>query len=262
MIKWCSICQKFIGEKEPFEVYELTHGVCKKCVSHQGKCQEDKKKFLEFKKFFHHVLNMDPMNIIREKDKIVRKGLSLGIDPISLCYGILQPAMYRLGGLVHEGKVGIIEEHYITNTIEKIVGNFEGQYDLSTKGSDIVIAGVSGNYHTLGLRVLNLALAERGIDSTLIYPSVPSHELIRFLEKNPHKIVCLSIAVREQFQALLKMINDLNSLDLKLRPLIAIGGFGLRLVDTSILEVDFIQNLNDNESFFRFVQDSLVKKAA
>lgn len=31
MIRWCSYCQKFLGERAPFDDPSFTHGICERC---------------------------------------------------------------------------------------------------------------------------------------------------------------------------------------------------------------------------------------
>ena len=33
MIRWCAYCQKYIGEVEPFDRFEISHGICRRCVA-------------------------------------------------------------------------------------------------------------------------------------------------------------------------------------------------------------------------------------
>lgn len=267
MIRWCSYCQSFIGEKEPLEVFEVSHGICLKC----------KKKYFtqvdsdflptndlqEIKEFFKTVLQMNYLEIHDNKDSIINEGVALGIDPLSLIYGILQPLLFRMSNMAKSHNVSLMEEYLYTSTIQKIITRIEFDYNIESNNEDIILTNVQGNVHLLACRVLRVAIAQRGYSSQIIYPGPSPKELKGFLERSSVKLLCLSIATSDQEKSLLKSLSQISELPKERRPLIALGGSGVKSLKKSTLKkVDFVHDRANNISFFDYLDQTFSEDAA
>ncbi len=256
-----------MGEKEPLDVFEISHGVCIKCQKtvlknqHHAKIKEEN--FLKTKDFFQEILSMSHLKVHDDKDELIKKGLDLGIDPISLIYGILQPLMYRMGNLVKNNQVSLMEEYLYTSTIQKMINRIEFDYDIEENGKEILLTNVEGNVHLIACRILRIALAQRGYSSKLIFPALSSDKLVHYLKEHPAKVLCISIATEDQQPALLESLQRIKELDEEIRPLVAIGGRGLRYSRAKFLRLaDFIQDREETGAFFDFIDEFFNVKAA
>ncbi len=97
MIRWCSFCQRYIGEKEPFEDYGITHGMCEKCGETAGSLnkaffQKTNTVIEYFRKLKEYVSLGSPIEV----EKIIKEGLELGVKPEDIAIGMIQPLLYEI----------------------------------------------------------------------------------------------------------------------------------------------------------------------
>jgi len=107
----------------------------------------------------------------------------LGISSLDMTIGILQPILNEMGRLFLAGKVTVAKEHAFTQKVEVMIQdlfamtptmkNCQGQKPV------VILTCVDGNYHWLGLRLLELSLLEEGIPVRAFIPSLPRDEVIQ-----------------------------------------------------------------------------------
>jgi len=35
LLRWCAHCQTYLGEIEPYDIFEFSHGICEQCLEQQ-----------------------------------------------------------------------------------------------------------------------------------------------------------------------------------------------------------------------------------
>ena len=234
MIRWCSFCQRYIGEKEPYENYELTHGICEKCA----------KKAATLDKTYFHGTNI-VINYFRklkemvflatsiEVEKIIQEGLNLGIKPEDLAIGMIQPLLYDIGEMWAAGRASAALEHRVTahctNLIEMLLNMIEkpGSFRNSVKPKVLLVLS-DGNYHTLGLRIIEIFLVVKEIPSYVVIPGLPSDEVVKLIQELKPETVGISVALVPQLESVRVLAKSLNNLRKSARPRIVVGGQAVR----------------------------------
>lgn len=204
MIIWCSFCQKYIGEREPLQDYSLTHGICVKCKSEKKYQHTDSVDDIqEVKEFFDDLFASATNGEYLDTKLVLNTGKKLGIDPVSLFFGLIQPILWRIGEEYEKkGECVIYNEHLFTAFAENILREIAPSQDhipFLKSTSDILLTCTEGNYHTLGVKSLAIQLKKMGYSCDVIYPGLPFTEIKSLLSKKPIKIIGLTISTDEQW---------------------------------------------------------------
>ncbi|HET9241143.1 MAG TPA: hypothetical protein VFO10_28010 [Oligoflexus sp.] len=234
MLKWCTYCQHYMGEKQPYESLELTHGICDAC------CSEGRHKDIS------HIRALQPIAAFHQdlRDKavdgadisipdVITASKSLGISSVDMAIGILQPILNEMGRLFLAGKVTVAKEHAFTQKVESMISdlfamtpamkNCQGQKPL------VILSCVDGNYHWLGLRLLELSLLEEGIPVRAFVPSLPRDEIIQLAVDMRPLVLGLSVYDRQQcHEAWLIREGIQRRTEGAYVPHVAVGGHGAK----------------------------------
>ena len=170
MINWCSYCHSFIGEEQPFEVLQISHGICPRCHAQFEEDLDtgvdtmvpDEAKLTSLRKLVqaasdsinHHDADMD----FRQW---TNAAVSSGIRESDVLIGLLQPLLAHVGDLFARGQISVALEHKVTSRVEDMLA--DKLADLAaTEHVDMVFFMVGGNTHTLGPVFYSMAMKEQG----------------------------------------------------------------------------------------------------
>lgn len=234
MLKWCTYCQHYMGEKQPYDSFELTHGICDPCLS-QGRHKDSL-----------HIRALQPIAAFHQdlRDKavagvdisipdVIAASKRLGISSLDMTIGILQPILNEMGRLFLAGKVTVAKEHAFTQKVEGMMRdlfamtpamkNSQGQQPV------VILSCVDGNYHWLGLRLLELSLLEEGIPVRAFIPSLPRDEVIQLAVDLRPLVLGLSVYdLKQCHEALLIREGIQQRTGGSYVPQIAVGGHGAK----------------------------------
>lgn len=204
MIIWCSYCQKYIGEKEPLQDFSLSHGICSLCMSKKKYKQPNSVADIqEVKEFFQQLFSCATKGEHLDTKTVLEKGHQLGIDPISLFFGLIQPILWKIGEEYEKkGESIIYNEHLFTAFAENVLKEIAPPQEILpflNSSSEILLTCTEGNYHTLGIRSLAIQLSKVGYKCDIIYPGLPFAEVKNLLKTKPIKIIGLTVSTDEQW---------------------------------------------------------------
>jgi methanogenic corrinoid protein MtbC1 len=226
MYRWCSYCQKFLGEIEPKKDLSLTHGVCVVCHP-KVKANFDLMavKARPLLNFFQSIKADMLARKNRNPKKLLAEALSLGIAPIDLIAGMMQPLLAEIAELQNEGCATIRQEHEFSVLLEGFFQEIENQMKTSYH-SDVLLACADGNYHIFGIRLIKEFLVQEGLSATCLYPSSPFNEIMMAAKDVKAKVVGISVSTQDQTNEILskwKQLQDSEPSSIKL----ILGGIGL-----------------------------------
>ncbi len=192
MFRWCANCQRYLGEKPPFDNFALTHTFCDDCAP----------KLLAGGSIAGEPLTAgiyrDFMRAVHESDLLLaQRTLTLarqaGIPDLDLAVGILQPLLYEVGVAWAAGHLSVWQEHRISGWVEEVLAAMAAARSTPEKPGGILLLAAPGNQHTLGPRLLTLELAARGLAVTAVLPGMPLAEYPRLIERSSPRIVGISV---------------------------------------------------------------------
>jgi methanogenic corrinoid protein MtbC1 len=207
MIHWCAYCQQYQGETPPFESLEVSHGMCEKCAPKGLDWtpeQENRIKYLaDLNRRFWKAGSTSRTD---ELEELANEGIREGIRPIDLLFGLAGPSLVNVGRLWECNSLTVAEEHRFTRScetfIELISAHIRGNGPHAHTTGSILLTGVYGNQHDLGVRFAMLGLASMGLKAETLLPAVPAKELIKRVLAGGHKIVGISVALAIQLRIL------------------------------------------------------------
>lgn len=234
MLKWCTYCQHYMGEKQPYESLELTHGICDPCWSEGRHKDSSYIRALRPIAAFHQDLRDKAVaGVDISIPEVIAASKSLGISSVDMAIGILQPILNEMGRLFLAGKVTVAKEHAFTQKVEGIIGdlfamtpamkNCQGQSPM------VLLTCVDGNYHWLGLRLLELSLLEEGIPVRAFIPSLPRDEVIQLAVDMRPLVLGLSVYDQKQCHEAFLIREGIQRKTGGMHvPHIAVGGHGAK----------------------------------
>ncbi len=102
MIRWCSYCNIYLGEREPYEDFSLTHGICPDCKASlmNRKFRSDESSKAHQKKlanFYNHIRSSILSKNYVQSQALITEAKQLNISDIDLLFGVFQPILYEVG---------------------------------------------------------------------------------------------------------------------------------------------------------------------
>lgn len=193
-----------MGEREPRSDYSITHGICPIChtrsrLERNGLVSGARLMFQFFESIREDLLalkNRPPAQLLADAEKI-------GIAPLDLVAGIMQPVLYEIARLQGLGEATIEQEHRFSELVEGLLDEMKKRrpHDgrlLSAGHSDVVLACHESNLHVIGVRLINEYLLSKGISTQSLFPRYPFKEIIDAANESRAKIVGISVANEEQ----------------------------------------------------------------
>lgn len=116
---------------------------------------------------------------------------------------VLRPAMYSVGELWSDGRIGVGDEHVASNVAASLVR--PAARPKRPSGS-VLICTPSGEEHSLGCAVLESALSARGVSVRNMAPSAPASEVVKFVEENEPDLVLVSVTSPDNAAAARRLI--------------------------------------------------------
>jgi methanogenic corrinoid protein MtbC1 len=211
MIRWCAYCQSYQGEKAPFEDYSITHTICERCAADGSTLTADAIARIEpvralFSRLAEPASGDSPA-------KLVDEALSLGIAPIDLLLGIVQPVLYDVGARWARGEASVEDEHEITRRCLAVYDALRARQSRHGAASqwrpDVLLASAPGNTHTLGLRIIELFLFSEEFTVRTEFTPRSVSELVALVRECEPRVVALSAALEEHLEAAAEVASRL-----------------------------------------------------
>ncbi len=233
MIRWCAYCQKFLGEVPPFGEFTLTHGVCAACKGGAARISSAEARELRALGDYYAELRDATRNSFERATTVLDRGLALGLAPIDLMMGMLQPALYEMGQRWAVGERRVADEHQLTALSSAILElAFERRPELTplrqSRAPAVLLLVAEGNAHTLGLRIVEYSLLDRGLPVFTIAPGLPVEEACELTRALRPNVLGVSVALPEQLDGLRALGTALATSSDAPRPALVAGGSALR----------------------------------
>ena len=128
--------------------------------------------------------------------KLMRELLQEGLTLTEASVRLIQPAMVEVGELWQGNRISVAQEHLATAISENVIARAYLQATFAAPvGRSALLAGVAGNRHTLGLRMVSDAFETIGWDVLYLGGDVPTTDLIRQIDASPVDVLGLSLAL-------------------------------------------------------------------
>lgn len=230
MIKWCSYCHHYICECEPWDDFQITHGVCQTCFQLVlDDIPPDPLAMQEIKRFFRSMQAVARSGTQVEVDQILQESDRLRLPPIDLMLGILQPLLVQIGLLWEAGRVTVAEEHRFSALADQLLAHARKAFGASAPDRvNLILFNAEGNDHCLGLMMAEYFFTACGIATQVLIQGLPDHAILDLLDSRKPDVVGFSVALAPQMQHVRKVAARIRGLPDAPRHVL-VGGPALRM---------------------------------
>lgn len=143
---------------------------------------------------------------------VVEEAQSHGLDWKAIGRRVMEPALVRVGELWAEGELSTAEEHAATAITTRLHERLTTDlYPPRRAIGRAVVAGVTGNQHTLGVRMIADYLTAAGWEIHFLGSDLPEADLLSIVRRLRPDAVLLSASLEEQLPALRSAVVRLRS---------------------------------------------------
>jgi methanogenic corrinoid protein MtbC1 len=115
-----------------------------------------------------------------------------------VCLHIFEPLLIEVGDRWHAGELSIAEEHYITAFIRaRLFALLDAYQRAGADGPLVLLACAPDEWHEIGILLVSVFLARRGVAVRYLGPNLPLEALARLVEQHHPAVVALSAQSRE-----------------------------------------------------------------
>lgn len=165
-----------------------------------------------------------------EAEKVALDCLVEGMSVITLYERVISPAMALIGELWEAGAMTIADEHLASALNMKVMASVYGMGLAARPLRDagrVVLAGVEGDRHGVGLRMAGDVLELAGFEVLYLGENVPTEQIVRSVDANRPGLVAIAVptiaavaagreaiaALRDRFGGLPILVGGLGSHD-------------------------------------------------
>ena len=153
---------------------------------------------------------------------------------------ILKPVMYKIGEDWKSEKISIAAEHVASNTAQTLVKVIRKQNSISATKKKILICVPIGEEHHLGCDVLETFLTKKGFKVYNLVASVPTQEILEFIDDNNPDVVFVSITLEDNLQSGERLVKKIKG---KFDVPVLVGGYALQAKKIPKFKGEIIQDV-------------------
>jgi methanogenic corrinoid protein MtbC1 len=137
-----------------------------------------------------------------------------GLPVASAYLDVLVPVQREVGRLWHAGELGIVEEHVVTYTTERLMALLAHRAERApANGRTVLCAAVAGNVHDIAVRVLADFFDVAGWRAVHLGASVPTAEIASAVQYFDADLLVLSAALSVQLPKVADAIGAVRRIE-------------------------------------------------
>lgn len=148
------------------------------------------------------------------KDKcmsIVEKLLLENVPVKDIYVDLFQRSMYHIGKMWEQGQLSIADEHVGTEITKSLMNKYAAKIKSDKKvGKTALISCVDKEFHEIGARMAADVFELNGWDTYFLGASMPTREIIKFIEIKKPNLVGLSFNFYMNIMRLLEVIDHIK----------------------------------------------------
>jgi methanogenic corrinoid protein MtbC1 len=155
-----------------------------------------------------------------------------GRNLVDVEVNVIQPAMYRIGEKWQANRVTVAQEHIATAIVQSVMTMaLLRSTPPALTSKRVLLACVSGNHHSIGLRMVADSFQLAGWEIQYLGADVPTPSLIRQIGEWSPDLVGLSLSFAQHLRVVKDVISQLRARFGPARPPVIIGGLAINRFD-------------------------------
>ena len=131
--------------------------------------------------------------------------------PIEHFYdNVLKPAMYKVGDMWATNELSVATEHVASNIAHELVSNIIQRTSKMDHKGKILVCTPSGEEHSLGCRLIESFLQNKGFRVYNLAPSAPAESLITFIQDHNPDVVLISITMEDNVKTGQRLVGKIT----------------------------------------------------
>ncbi|MGI9146471.1 MAG: MerR family transcriptional regulator [Chloroflexota bacterium] len=128
-----------------------------------------------------------------------------------VCLHVLQPLLIEVGDRWHSGELSVGDEHYVSSFVRaRLFGLLNAYQAPRTHQSLVFTACAPAEWHEVGILVVSVFLARRGLVVRYLGPNLPLDGLAKVVARHRPSVVVLSAQSRETARGLRGLAETLR----------------------------------------------------
>ena len=130
----------------------------------------------------------------------------------AVCAEVVEPVLVLVGELWHRGVIGVAHEHWITASLKSVlIRLLAEEKKAGPDGIKVVVGCAPEELHEMGLLMLALFLARRGLDVLYLGQAVPLEDLGVFARGCDAEAVFLSASQKQRAKRVLAALPEFEA---------------------------------------------------
>jgi methanogenic corrinoid protein MtbC1 len=219
MIRWCCYCQRMIGEVEPLDWYDITHGICERCLVRLDRGDDLLAEHEAVLQLYRDIYVAARQGDATTCTDLAQRAKAAGLQEADILMGLLQPALFEIGRRWERGEVTPADEHRFTAWCDQMMSTVAPSEPPKSAALDLVIFQAPGNRHDVGARMAERALRARGFAVQAVVDDLSTEQMLAIAAAREPAWIGFSCALLQDVVAARERIAALRA-----------AGFGGRIL--------------------------------
>jgi len=155
---------------------------------------------------------------------------------------LLIPVLYKIGDQWANGEIDVATEHVCSNAAitlidlinQKNINKKISKSSLSTTNRPIVLCTPEGELHSIGCKIIESLLLEKGYEVYNITSPLPTNSIESYLDNIDPSIIIISVTLKENINSVIRFVQEIcQSFNIP----IIVGGNAIKFVSKSQIEL-------------------------
>jgi hypothetical protein len=215
----------------------MTHGMC-------PACEDDELAITDLnianarvlQSIQRQLFDAGQRNDLAAAKAIIEGAATANIRSVDILMGVSAPMLYQIGEDWKRGYITVAEEGRFTAFCEGMFGLIATLVDAAqrTKAADaqrieFLLMNAPGNSHMLAIRFLALWLKDKGMRTETIDKPISRDELVAQVNLIKPETLLISMALEEQRDSVITIVERMEALPKSFRPRIVVGGYAVKI---------------------------------
>ena len=144
---------------------------------------------------------------------VVRDAMDIDFGEAEIDEAIIAPALRLVGDLWESGEIDVAEEHHATEISMRVLALQREAYRVARRRAQhrVLLAGVQGEQHVVGLRMAGSVLLHAGFDVRLLGADLPMDALRSAARRHTPALVGLTATMSSSIERLPRAIDEVRA---------------------------------------------------
>jgi methanogenic corrinoid protein MtbC1 len=155
---------------------------------------------------------------------------------------LLIPVLYKIGDQWANGEIDVATEHVCSNAAitlidlinQKNINKKISKSSLSTINRPIVLCTPEGELHSIGCKIIESLLLEKGYEVYNITSPLPTNSIESYLDNIDPSIIIISVTLKENINSVIRFVQEIRQ---SFNIPIIVGGNAIKFVSKSQIEL-------------------------